>query len=83
MTVRANGGSPFRRAPRWAAGLRRGHSLLQSRSTHYFPHPTPLRVLFPATQMRELTRVTATFQPSTPYTPPSPVQALGLGASNS
>lgn len=47
------------------------------------PPPHPLRVLFPATQMRELTRVTATFQPSTPYTPPSPVQALGLGASNS
>lgn len=41
--------------------------------------PPPQRNLFPASQMRELARER---QPhSTPLTPPSPVQALGLGAS--
>lgn len=36
-TGRANGGSHLPRAPRWAAGLRRGHSLLQSQSTPLSP----------------------------------------------
>lgn len=75
-TGRANCGSPLPRAPRWAAGLRRGYSLLQSRATIL---PPPQRNLFPASQIRELARER---QPhSTPLTPPSPVQALGLGAS--
>lgn len=63
-----------------AAGLRRGHSLLQLRSTRY-PHPHLQSILFPASQMHELTRETATFQLPSPRTLPFPVQALGLGAS--
>lgn len=73
-----NGGSPLRRAPRWLPGSDEGTASC-NRGLH--TTPPPQRILFPASQVRELTRETATFQPPTPYTPPSPVQALGLGAS--
>lgn len=44
-TGRANCGSPLPRAPRWAAGLRRGYSLLQSRATILPPPPPPRSVI--------------------------------------
>lgn len=69
-TGRANGGSHLPRAQLWAAGLRRGHSLLQSQST---PSP-PQHILFPASQMRELTRETVTF-----HHPHPALAGAGLG----